>query len=140
MLVLAEISDKVGSPVAIFAASLVFASVGFALSRLRWWLAVLLVPVLVLWNIGVCHEWQEPVYGQLLIKELGYGRLALDLIAMNGPTALVCWAVARNRKGQMEANRARLSLCKTCAYPTVGVDRCPECGRDVADQECVAGC
>lgn len=135
MFVLLEIGDKVGSPFALVAAGTLFAALGFGLSRLRWWLALILVPILVLWNLALLGEWQEPMYGQLLAEELGYGRLAIELLAINTPAGIACWAIAQSRKHQLSSRRERLLLCKTCEYPVDGIVRCPECGRDVTAPE-----
>ncbi len=128
MVVLAEIGDKMPTVLSTVLISATVAAIALGLSRLRWWLALLALPVFGLWNWMVFAELQEPGFGNQIWSEMGTGYVVGQFAAINVPAMLGALGVVWMRRAQVRHRRRTTNLCPHCGYPQ-GAERCPECGQ-----------
>lgn len=128
MIVLAEIGDKMPSALSTLIVSMAISAFGLVLARVKWWLALVAVPVFGFWNWLVYSELHESVFGQQILTELGPGYVAARFMCINIPALIGAWIVLRCRSTQIRRRRIAKGLCEKCAYPRSGTQTCPECG------------
>jgi hypothetical protein len=130
MIVLAEIGDKVPSVLSTLVASVIITAVVLGLARLKWWLALLALPIFGFWN-WICYiELQEPGFGNQIWNEMGAKYVVGRFASINIPIAIGVAAVAYFRRVQIRHHRRSNHLCPDCGYP-LGRNPCSECGASV---------
>jgi uncharacterized membrane protein YbhN (UPF0104 family) len=127
MLMLAEISDKMPTVLSTVLVSTVVTAIALGLAGLRWWLALLALPVFSFWNWALYVELREPSIGPQIWKEMGAGYVVGQFISINTPVAIGALIVTRLRRTQVRKQHQSKGLCARCAYPST-TGQCPECG------------
>ena len=130
MIMLAEIGDKMPSILSILSASTVFTVLVLALARLRWWLALLALPVFGFWNSMWYAALQDRGFGNLIWAGMGPGYVAGQFVATNVPAVIGGAVVIYFRRAQIRKQRQSGHLCPDCGYPLNRIT-CPECGASV---------
>jgi len=130
MFVLAEISDKIPSNLSTLLVSVILTAVALGLARLRWWIALLAVPIFLFWNWVQYSDLQESGFGPRIWKEMGTAYVVGQFVAINAPAAVGAWIVSRCQCAKQQRRRQTEGLCPRCAYP-VAAEQCPECGASV---------
>ncbi len=88
MYVLAEIGDKMPTFFSTLMDSIIIAAIAVGIARIRWWLALLAMPIFVLWNLAHYMELQEPGFGVQIVNELGYQYVTSQFVAINLPVLI----------------------------------------------------
>lgn len=127
---LAEISDKVPSTLSTLLVSVILIAVALGLAWVRWWMALLAVPIYLFWNWVQYSDLQESVLGPRIWKEMGTAYVVGQFVAINAPAAVGAWIVSQVRCEQQQRRRQAEGLCPRCAYP-LAAEQCPECGASV---------
>lgn len=135
-MMLAEVSDKIVLPPHALIAGLVVGvatyAIGNALSRIRWWIAVIPVALSVAASIVFLYIMDdEPTFHAVVVLERGARHYVYIRVAYACGylpcIALLCFTCnARRRKVE-----TLLGLCTHCRYSLVGLSTlaCPECGK-----------
>jgi len=125
MLLLAETGPMMGngSGTAILACLIAIPAVAVGLCRR--WLFFLVVPIVLLFNFGFCVEFTDPTFGPCIVRELGYGWMAREIIAWNLPLLIAFIIVLSVPRVYREPG-----CCRKCGYLLRGLTepRCPKCG------------
>lgn len=130
MFVLAEIGDKMPSVHSTLLVSIVLTAIVLGLAGIKWWLAIIALPVFGLWN-WICYiEIQEPGFGNQIWSEMGTGYVVGRFVAINVPIVIGGVMVVWFRRSQIRRQRRSNNLCANCGYPVV-INQCPECGASV---------
>jgi hypothetical protein len=110
MLVLAEIGDKMPTVLSTLLVSIIFTAVALGLARVRWWSALLALPVFGFWNWALYVELHEPGFGSMIWNEMGTGYVVGQFVSINIPAAIGAWNVTRLRRGEQRIFRLHSSL------------------------------
>ncbi|MBX3364911.1 MAG: hypothetical protein KF866_09115 [Phycisphaeraceae bacterium] len=112
MVVLAEIGDKMPTFFSTLMDSIIVATIAVGIAHIRWWLALLAIPVFTLWNLAHYMELQEPGFGEQIVNELGYQYITNQFIAINSPALLgaVCVIWIRRSRSRLKDSALREDL------------------------------
>lgn len=102
ILILAEVADKEPSLAFFALLGMIFAVLVGAAFRIRWWLCLLPLGLVIFINYAQVAELRTEPFGQQLINELGWARLAARFALLNAPIILVATLVmlATHRKSR----------------------------------------
>ena len=92
-----EIADKMPGAFWPVFYSAPFAGVALALGIFRWPLVLLSVPLIAFGNFMLWSELQEPVFGDCVISEMGWGYIWSEFIGWNAPFIVAFVLVAAVR-------------------------------------------
>ena len=76
-----EVMDKEPSLLMIWSASLLLGVGGLFLSRLRWWLGLIVIGVALVFALAQIQELHDPFVGPAIVREAGYGYVLQSYIA-----------------------------------------------------------
>lgn len=131
-LCIAEIIDKMPTVTGTAISSMVCVGLFVALSRVRWWLYLIPLPLIIWSNFGEWGQLHEPGFGQEIISELGWDYVIGRFFWINGPYVFAAAYVWMQRRMQIRRRRLALGLCPDCSYNLAGHSNtdsiCPECG------------
>ena len=92
----AEIGDKVPSPPLLWGSALAMAAVAFALTRIRPWLGLMVLPLGLLQAVAGHMELTSADVGPAIVRELGSSYVVTSYFAyalgLMGPVITVLWA------------------------------------------------
>ncbi len=95
--VIVEIADKMPGAFWPIFYSLPFAGAALVLGILRWPLVLLSLPLIAFGNFVMWFELQEPVFGDCIIAEMGWGYIWSEFIGWNAPFVVAFVVVAAVR-------------------------------------------
>ena len=81
VLLLFEVMDKEPSLFAIWISSLLLGIGGLLLSRYKWWLATLVIPIALALALGQILELRDPFVGPHIVREAGYSYVLHSYLA-----------------------------------------------------------
>ncbi len=140
-LFLAEIVDKMPTVPGTAIGSMNYVGLFVALSRVRWWLYLIPLPLIIWTNIGEWGQLQEPGFGREIISELGWDYVVGQFFWINAPYLLATGYVWRQRQMQIRRRRLSRGLCPDCSYDLKGHSSpepvCPECGALLAQRNSI---
>ncbi|MCL2640008.1 MAG: hypothetical protein FWD53_04105 [Phycisphaerales bacterium] len=84
-MILAEISDKVPALAEVATIAIVIAIVAFLVGRIRTWLVLLPLPLVILGNWGTMTELSDESFRRAVETELGMNYILFDLAIWNIP-------------------------------------------------------
>lgn len=95
--ILAEISDKEPSLLTVWLVAALFSVASFAICRFRRWTALIAIPLIGVWAIGLFSELRSPDVGPAIIQELGRSYVIQSYIAALIPLLFVLFGVLSHR-------------------------------------------
>lgn len=94
-LILAEVADKEFTATTVVMASLVAAGIGYGLVRASKWLIPLALGPAAFWAFLVVPELNDHFVGPAIVRELGYGYVALSYLSVILPFVAIGVAFKR---------------------------------------------